>query len=60
MKAGKDHLLLETNTSSNKPLTYYTGAAWDKAGLINTAVEWFDYLNKFQQALKQPLIITVQ
>lgn len=35
--------IAQTKVTSGKPLVYYIGAAWDKAGEITNAQEWFDY-----------------
>jgi hypothetical protein len=60
MKVGNEQLLLQTTIANNKPMVYYTGAAWDKAGLITDSKAWFNYLNSFQQRLEKPLIVRVQ
>jgi hypothetical protein len=50
----KDHILFTETITNGTILVYHTGAAWDKAGEITTAEEWFAYL---QQAATQPLPI---
>ncbi|TEB45397.1 DUF4861 domain-containing protein [Flavobacterium circumlabens] len=57
---GTAQLLAKTEVKNNEAIVYYTGAAWDKAGKITTATHWFDYLNKFSQELKNPLIVSVK
>ncbi|OYX82714.1 MAG: DUF4861 domain-containing protein [Flavobacteriales bacterium 32-34-25] len=47
-------ILAKTTVKSNEPIVYYTGAAWDKAGKITNSKEWFDYLNNFNQQIKNP------
>ncbi|RZK78386.1 MAG: DUF4861 domain-containing protein, partial [Pedobacter sp.] len=42
-----------------KAVVYYTGAAWNKAGTITNAEEWFSYLNRFQSSLKAPLTVKI-
>lgn len=42
-----------------KTVVYYTGAAWNKAGTITSAEEWFSYLNRFQSSLKAPLTVKI-
>ncbi len=53
-------LLAKTTVQNNKPIVYYTGAAWDKAGKITNSKEWFDYLNNFNQQIKTPLVVSVK
>jgi len=57
MKVTDNHLLTIVNVNSKKPFVYYTGAAWDKAGLITDAKEWFRYLQNFKEKLQRPLIV---
>jgi len=52
------HLLTELEARSGLPLIYYTGAVWDKAGLIRGSMAWFRYLQDFRTRLKRPLVIT--
>lgn len=61
-KTAKDYtqLLAKIEVKNNEPVVYYSGAAWDKAGQIKTAKQWFDYLNTFAQELKNPLLISVK
>lgn len=49
------HLLGIIQVSPGKPFSYYTGAAWDKAGLITDSAEWFLYLNNFAEKIQQPV-----
>lgn len=51
-KVTKDHILFTDTITNGTTLVYHTGAAWDKAGEIKTAEEWFAYL---QQAANQTL-----
>lgn len=53
------HFLASLKTSSQSPIVYYTGAAWDKAKIITSASAWFMCLNTLQQQLNQPLSIAV-
>ncbi|HYH57453.1 MAG TPA: DUF4861 family protein [Anseongella sp.] len=39
-------------------MVYYSGAAWNKAGEISSAAEWFGYLREFKARLEQPLIVS--
>lgn len=56
----KEQILAQTTVKNNEPIVYYTGAAWDKAGKITNAKEWFDYLNNFNQKIKNPLVVSVK
>jgi hypothetical protein len=40
-------------------LTYFTGYAWKKAGKIQNAVQWNDYLKTFSRRLRSPLTVTI-
>ncbi|HKO80705.1 MAG TPA: DUF4861 family protein, partial [Chitinophagaceae bacterium] len=60
MWVSTEQLLAKTMIKSNEPIVYYSGAAWDKAAKITTAKQWFDYLNQFNQELKNPLIVSVK
>ena len=60
MWSTKEQILAQTTVKNNEPIVYYTGAAWDKAGKITTAKQWFDYLNTFHQKINNPLIILVK
>jgi hypothetical protein len=57
MNVSKLHLLTHTTAITSEPFIYYTGAAWNKAGIITTAQEWLKYIQEFKQQLKQPLQI---
>lgn len=41
----------------NSPFTYYAGAAWDKAGVITSEQQWFNYLTEFQKQISSENII---
>lgn len=60
MAMEKGHLLsiVPTATGSNK-VVYYTGGAWDKAGLITNAGEWFHYLRQEAQKLRKPVQVRI-
>ncbi|MEX6690270.1 DUF4861 family protein [Danxiaibacter flavus] len=60
MLVTKEQVLTITTTDAQKSITYFTGAVWNKANRITSAHQWFEYVQHFQQKLKQPLIITVQ
>lgn len=56
---GNTQMLAKTTVKNNEPIVYYTGAAWDKAGKIQNSKQWINYLDDFNQQIKEPLIITV-
>jgi len=60
ISVGKDQILAITEVKNNEPIVYYTGAAWDRAGKITNATQWFDYLNRFFQELKSPLVVSIK
>jgi unsaturated rhamnogalacturonyl hydrolase len=57
MKVTDKHLLTIINANSKKPFVYYTGAAWDKAGLITGSEGWFSYLQNFKEKIQRPVIV---
>lgn len=52
-------LLSLLTASSNIPLVYYNGGAWDKQNQITNEQEWLKYLQGFKQKLLQPLSVKV-
>ncbi|MEA9414138.1 DUF4861 family protein [Flavobacterium sp. PL02] len=60
MWVDKTQILGKTTVVNNEPIVYYTGAAWNKAGKITDAKQWFTYLDNFYQQLKNPLIVKVE
>ena len=53
MNVNAKHLLTVATCNTNNTLVYYTGAAWDRAGVFTNSVTWFEYLSKFKEALKK-------
>lgn len=53
-------LLAKTTVKSNESIVYYAGAAWNKAGEIIDSKQWFEYLDRFFQQIKEPLIVTLK
>lgn len=45
---------------SNTSITYYTGAAWNKAGDITDYMEWLQYLDNEKKQLDKPLNFKVK
>ncbi len=60
MKVDSVHLLAETLSATDGTITYYHGAAWDKAGIIRTGSEWFEYLRRFKKRVDNPLKIQIK
>ena len=60
MAVSSMQMLAKTVVKNNEPIIYYSGAAWDKAGKITNAEQWFHYLDTFNQQIKEPLIITLK
>ncbi|MBS1668355.1 MAG: DUF4861 family protein [Bacteroidetes bacterium] len=52
--------LLALSDTSNQGFEYYTGACWDKAGIITNANEWKAYVEKFRKELQNPLKIELK
>ncbi len=59
MKVTNGHLLAVSATDKQKSITYYTGAAWDKAGHITQAEQWFKYLQDQALLLQQPVKVII-
>jgi hypothetical protein len=53
-------LLMQTSTPSAKPIVYYTGAAWNKAGVFKDASAWFSHVLLAKSKLQTPLQVSVQ
>ena len=59
MKVRNDQFLAEVEVLNNVPFIYYTGAVWDKAGVITNNEQWVLYLeNKKQELLNSGIIIS--
>jgi hypothetical protein len=54
----ENHLVAFMNAVNNKPIKYYQGACWDRAGEITNETEWTNYLQEFALKVQSPLIIT--
>jgi hypothetical protein len=59
MKITGEQLLAQSTSVQNEPFVYYTGACWNKAGVITDAPAWFAYLQAFKEALASPLVARV-
>jgi unsaturated rhamnogalacturonyl hydrolase len=51
------HFLIISNVYAGKPFVYYTGAAWNKAGVITSEEKWVEYVNNFYSSKKTPITI---
>jgi pectinesterase len=49
------HYLVLGTTTTEKRITYYTGACWTRGGDFNSAEEWNAYLSQQAQILRNPL-----
>jgi len=59
MKVRNDQFLAEVEILNNVPFIYYTGAAWDKAGVITNNKQWVSYLEtKKQELLNSGIVIS--
>jgi hypothetical protein len=54
----KDLSQLHIIAKPESGLTYYTGYAWKKAGIILTSEEWVNYLTTFSKRKNTPLVVT--
>jgi len=59
MTEANGQLLAKTVTDSAHSITYYAGAVWNKAGIITDGKQWIQYVDKFKQQLKNPLIVVI-
>lgn len=53
-------LLTQMKVSNDKPIVYYSGGVWNKAGEITSAAAWEQYLAHYREKIKNPLIIIIQ
>ena len=60
MRVRSDQLLARTTARNGEPFIYYTGAAWNKAGIITNAPAWFAFLQTFKEQIANPLTSSVQ
>ena len=58
-RGAEGHVLAYSTYNPGDTYTYYSGAGWSKWGFKNSA-EWFDYVQKFAQNLKEPLTVTIK
>ena len=53
-------ILLFGDTNAEGEISYYAGAAWDRATEIRSSAEWFRYLGEARERQLHPLTVTVQ
>lgn len=53
----KDQLLAHTHTNTKKMITYYAGAAWNKAGVYTDGGHWLNHVQQFQKLINTPLLV---
>jgi len=56
----RKQFLLHTVVNNKKSFIYYNAAAWDRAGQITTAQEWFAFIKILNQKLQTPLIVSLK
>lgn len=54
------HWLLTTSLKKRFSVTYYTGACWTLSGDYSTEKEWHEYLERFSENIKQPLVVKIK
>ena len=60
VKVTATQLLMQTSTPKFKPIVYYTGAAWNKAGVFKDASSWFSHVLQAKSKLQTPLQVSVR
>lgn len=53
-------LLMQTSTPKAKPIVYFTGAAWNKAGVFTDAQTWFSHVQLAKTKIMQPLRVGIE
>jgi hypothetical protein len=56
-KETDQHVMMIVNPDKNNDVIYYQGGGWSKSGNFAKQEVWFNYLEKFSEGLKNPLII---
>ncbi|WP_270088855.1 DUF4861 family protein [Sphingobacterium sp. SYP-B4668] len=52
--------LLHATIKNKIPFIYYTAAAWDRAGQITTAQNWFEFIKVLNQNIQNPLVVSLK
>jgi hypothetical protein len=50
---------MHTSTPKANPVVYYTGAAWNKAGVFSNAQTWFSHVQLAKSTIMQPLQVVI-
>jgi len=59
IKVTATQLLMQTSTPKAKPVVYYTGASWNKAGVFTDAPAWFSHVQLAKTKIMQPLQVGI-
>lgn len=51
--------LIVLKAGSDKPVSYWAGFAWDRAGKITSAKAWKEYVDGFAEGLRSPIGVSV-
>ena len=60
IKVTATQLLMQTSTPKANPIVYYTGAAWNKAGVFTDAQGWFSHVQLAKTKIMQPLQVGIE
>jgi hypothetical protein len=60
IKVTATQLLMQTSTPKAKSIVYYTGAAWNKAGVFTDAQTWFSHVQLTKTKIMQPLQVGIE
>lgn len=60
IKVTATQLLMQTSTPKAKPIVYFTGAAWNKAGVFTDAQGWFSHVQLAKTKIMQPLQVGIE
>ncbi len=55
----KQNNLIVLKAGTAKPVSYWAGFAWDRAGKITSADAWYKYVDEFAAGLRSPIEISV-
>jgi hypothetical protein len=56
----KQNNLIVLKAERAKPISYWAGFAWDRAGKITSAKAWQEYVDAFAKGLRSPIDVSVQ
>jgi hypothetical protein len=59
MVEAEDHLLALTKASSGTPVSFWSGAGWDKSGDFANSQDWDQYNQQWARRITSPLHITL-